>query len=247
MSPLVVSIAAGLVALGAAARFGEARRPARRARALRHDEGEPSPSGWSRGPGPPALVMLRARLGAVLGRCRWTIGGTEAEHAELLASVARSLRAGFSFPAALEQAVTAGRSAAVADLDRALGQVRNGAPLVGTLDGWAAANDPVRAVAGAALALGAELGGARAAALDAAAAGLRDRAALTGEIRALTAQARASAAVMVVAPLGFALVSWLTGGAQGFATPLGLACVAAGVALDAVGAAWMAAWTRRVS
>ncbi len=126
--------------------------------------------------------------------------------------------------------------------------VGRGAPLGPALDRWAAGDDPVRAMTGVALSFGAEVGGARARALDEAAAGLRDRAELAREIRALTSQARASAAVMVVAPVAFAGVGWLTGGvsARVFTTPLGLVCLAAGLALDLLGAWWMASWTRSV-
>ena len=167
----------------------------------------------------------------------------------MMEAVARSLRAGASLLTALEQAAASGSGRVATDLERMLVAVHRGAPLGPALERWAAGDDPVRTMSGVALALGAELGGARARALDDAAANLRDRAALAGEIRALTAQARASAAVMVVAPLAFAALGWVADGgtASVFATPVGGACLVAGLALDAVGAWWMAAWTRRVA
>ncbi len=119
------------------------------------------------------------------------------------------------------------------------------------IDAWVAARpDPVRVLAGAALGLGAELGGAQARSLDGAAAGLRDRAELMAEVRALTSQARTSAAVMVLAPVGFAAYSWVTDGRVGgvmFTTPVGWACLVAGVVLDGLGAIWMVKLVGRVT
>ena len=158
------------------------------------------------------------------------------------------MRAGSSLPGALDQAVAVIRGPAGADLARALVRVGGGAPLVPALEAWGASPDPARIAAGAALAFGAELGGARARALDAAASSLRDRAALAGEMRALTAQARMSAAVMVGAPLVFVVVTAVldVGLRSVFVTPVGLACLVGGIALDAAGAAWMAWWMRSV-
>jgi len=196
-----------------------------------------------------ATSWSRRLLGSLGPRFRWVGAGSEAEHAELLEAVARSLRSGASLVTALEHAASTRRGCAADELDGALVIVRNGASLDSALDVWAAGMDPARTVAGAALALGAQLGGARARALDDAALGLRDRAALTGEIRALTSQARASAAVMVLAPVAFAFFGWFAdaGVTSVFTTPLGAACVVGGLALDAAGAWWMAVWTRRVA
>jgi tight adherence protein B len=62
-------------------------------------------------------------------------------------------------------------------------------------------------------------------------------------VQALATQARISAVVITVAPLAFAALGVL--GDEHTATfllrtPRGLACLAAGVALDAFGAWWMA-------
>ena len=190
-----------------------------------------------------------ARVAALAGRFRSLTAGSEAEHADLLEGVARSLRAGASLQTALEQAAEVGSGTVTAELANVLVAVRRGAPLGPALDRWSAGDDPVRTMTGVALGLGAELGGARAQALDGAAASLRDRAALAGEIRALTSQARASAGVMVLAPVGFAAFSWVAGAGTSpvFTTPVGLTCLVAGLTLDALGAWWMAAWTRRVA
>jgi tight adherence protein B len=94
-----------------------------------------------------------------------------------------------------------------------------------------------------ALALGGKAGGEVARALDRVAATLRERRELRAEVRALATQARASAGVLIVAPLAFAaLVSTIEPAVAGFllASPLGLACLAVGLALDGLGALWMA-------
>jgi tight adherence protein B len=71
---------------------------------------------------------------------------------------------------------------------------------------------------------------------------LRERRALRREVRALSAQARASAAVVAVAPLGFAVVMAATDEATAaflFGSPAGLACVVVGLGLELAGWRWM--------
>lgn len=93
-----------------------------------------------------------------------------------------------------------------------------------------------------ALALAGHSGGSQADALLGVAGTLRERQALGREVRALGSQARASAAVLVVTPIGFAAVVALVDPRIRhvlLATPLGWACLATGLLLDAMGAAWM--------
>ena len=95
----------------------------------------------------------------------------------------------------------------------------------------------------AALALGAVSGGPHARAVDGLAGTLRERSRLEGEVGVLAAQARASALVITVAPLAFALLAAATDpSAADFLvrSPAGLACLAGGLALDGAAAAWMA-------
>ena len=209
----------------------------RRARALR---AQPDPgAGRGRRLVRPSCPLVSRLLGALASR------EADAEHAVVLEAVARSLRGGASLARALHEAAGALSVGPVAaDLRAALTRHDRGAPVVAVVDAWVAA-DPTssRSLAGAALALGSELGGARARALDGAAAGLRDRADLAREVRALTTQARSSTLVMVLAPVAFALYAWTNDHRVGvlmFTTPLGWSCLAMGLALDAVGAWWMA-------
>lgn len=122
--------------------------------------------------------------------------------------------------------------------------------MVATLDAWAARTPaPGVRLLVAAASLGHEAGGAQARALDQVAATLRERLALQRETRALASQARASAALMVVAPVGFAAFTAATDAeVLGFlvGTPVGLVCLAVAVVLDALGALWMARLTQGV-
>jgi tight adherence protein B len=118
-----------------------------------------------------------------------------------------------------------------------------GVPLVDAIDTWSStiSGDGVR-LAGAALALSAELGGAAARSLDGVAATLRDRNAVRREVRALSSQARASAVVIGVAPLGFAVLAAAVDPQTIeflLRTPAGVSCLVLGVVLDGLGAAWM--------
>jgi tight adherence protein B len=161
----------------------------------------------------------------------------------VLEATARSLRSGTSLRIALSEASTHAPARLHASLSAVVVAAERGVPLVEALDVWAATlpGDGVR-LSGAALALSAELGGAAARSLDGVAATLRDRNAVRREVRALSSQARASAVVIGVAPVGFAvLTASIDRQAIGFlvGTPAGISCLVVGVVLDALGAAWM--------
>lgn len=123
-------------------------------------------------------------------------------------------------------------------------EVRHGASATTVLQRWgdAASSAEVR-LAASALALGSEAGGQLARSVDDVAATLRERRELRAEARALATQARASAGVLVLAPPAFTLlVSTAEPGTLRFllGSAPGLACLAGGVALDLIGARWMA-------
>jgi tight adherence protein B len=108
---------------------------------------------------------------------------------------------------------------------------------------------PVHAVrlAAAALLVGADTGAAPARAVEGVAATLRDHAALEREAAALATQGRASAAVLVLAPVGFGAFAVLADPRVAtflFRTAAGLACLVSGAALDALGAWWMSRLVR---
>jgi tight adherence protein B len=162
---------------------------------------------------------------------------------EALEGIARSLRSGASLRIAIEEvslSTPAPLGPGLADLAARAGR---GCPLAVAVDGWAAATEGAGVpLVAAALALGAELGGAAARSLDGVADTLRDRNAMRREVRALSAQARASAIVIGAAPAAFAgLVAVADPASIAFlvTSPIGLLCLVAGLALDGLGAWWM--------
>jgi tight adherence protein B len=160
----------------------------------------------------------------------------------LLDDVAHHLRAGGTVLTALD-GIAASAHAFAGDCATAVARTRAGLTLEHALIVWAGecGGPGARAVAGA-LGVAAQTGGQSAVALDGMAAGLRDEQAVAAESAALAAQARLSAAVVALAPLGFLGFSALTGGgAANFLTrsAIGRACFGCGVALDALAAMWM--------
>lgn len=163
-------------------------------------------------------------------------------------SIARALRSGASLRQALAEAGREMNGTLGEDIRRVVLEVEEGAELVRALEEWAARRPlvGVRLVV-AALSLGAETGGARAQAVDGLAATLRQSLAARAEARALATQARLSAWVMALAPVAFCAIASVVDARTAaflFTTGPGLGCVAAGLALDTVGALWMARITR---
>lgn len=188
-----------------------------------------------------AIVVPAAGVGALTGRGALRV---EAELPGLLDEVARALRGGASLVQALDTAGGGGDGRLARELGAVARSVAHSGDLRGALDRWAERRADLAGVrlAAGALALGAETGGAQARSIDGVAATLRDRAAVRAELAALTAQARASAAVMGITPLGFAVLSAVTDprvGAFLLHTPAGIGCLLAGLALDAAGLMWM--------
>ncbi len=171
-----------------------------------------------------------------------------------LDAVAAGLRGGASLRAAIVGAAGIGGPLG-AELTTIAAQADGGRPLADALSQWAAEwGSPTRPgaaanrLAGAALVVAAELGGPGAAAIDAAAASLRERAATDEEIAALSVQARLSALLLTVTPVGFAfLLTSLDPDSAHFllGTRSGWACIAGGLLLDLSGAVWMGRLVRR--
>lgn len=158
----------------------------------------------------------------------------------LLDGITRELRSG----AALPGAVAAAASARPEPSTRRLGaELNRGVPLVVAVAGWVdASGSPARRLVGAALDLAVETGGATGQVLDGVADTLRERLALEREVGALSSQARASAALLVVAPVVFAVLAAAADprvGAVLTRDPVGWACLTGGVLLDGAGALWM--------
>lgn len=167
---------------------------------------------------------------------------------EALDAVAAGLRGGHGLAGAVGGAAAVGPPLGP-ELEAIARDVQGGRALAEAVDRWrATSDDPHTALAGAALSVAATVGGPGARAVDGASASLRDRLAADAEAAALATQAQASALVLTLAPLGFAvLLTSLDPTAAGFllGTPAGWACIGAGLGLDAVGAWWMSRLVRR--
>ena len=184
------------------------------------------------------VLVVRSRRGGAGARLEQALPGA-------LEAVARSLRSGASLRQAVEEA---GRARAAgpqlaAELSRAAAEAGQGAALVTALEGIAARRPlPGVRLGVAALCLGAETGGAQARAVDGVAATVRERLAVAAELRALSSQARISALVIGLAPVGFGAFAAATDPRTSqflLHTPAGLALLTAGLTLDGLGWLWM--------
>ena len=248
------TVAAG-AAVGAVPAVGATLRARRRSSELTDTSARP----W-RGTHPSVgrSFAWSAPSSALVARLRAAAGidarPTDRELTELLQTVARELRSGASLSAAVVAAAEAvtGRSGYVDPATVALARaVRRGTPLATAVGSWTGASPSgSRRLAGTALVLAAETGGTTAVVVDGVADTLRDRVALEREVGALSSQARASAVVLVVAPVVVAVLATSADdriAAFLLGTPLGWACIGAGLLLDAVGAAWMHLTIRRAT
>ena len=171
---------------------------------------------------------------------------------DALEVAAGALRAGASLRGALAEAAAVVPPPLAGELAAVVARAESGTRLADALDDWSAARSspsPSVRLAAAALALASETGGAAARTLDGVAATLRDRHAVQREVQVLATQARVSAAVLGAAPIGFTVVAAaIDPRTAGFllGTKAGQACLAAGLALDAIGLAWMQHLTRSV-
>lgn len=176
----------------------------------------------------------------------------DAQLPQALERLASSVRAGCALGQAFAAMARSTPEPLGSELRATAAEVEHGAALVIALDRWSARPDSGAEVrlAAAALGLAADAGGEVARSVDRVAATLRERRELRAEVGALATQARASAGVLAAAPLAFtALVSSVEPGAVTFllTSPLGLVCLATGLALEALGAAWMARILRSVA
>jgi len=180
-----------------------------------------------------AAAFLRSRQAAAY----------DATLASALDAIARGLRSGGSLAASIGAASAAVRGAVAVDIQRVATAVDRGQTLAGALEGWAGRCNraSVRLTVGA-LVLAAETGGPPARVVEEVAGAVRVQLQVEGEARALAAQARLSAVVVGVAPIGFVALSSAADAGNAhmlFGTPVGVAFLIAGLALDGVGAVWM--------
>lgn len=186
------------------------------------------------------VVVPVAALAAGAGRGERRL---EAELPGALEAVARALRSGASLLQAIEEAAAATSGPLGSELRQVSTSVHNGEALVAAIDAWGRLHASAAArLAVSALGLGAETGGAHARAIDGVAATIRSRLAVSGEVRALSSQARLSGVVISLAPLGFAVLATASDERTAhflLRTPVGLMCLSAGLTLDGLAALWM--------
>jgi tight adherence protein B len=168
----------------------------------------------------------------------------DAQLPDLLDRIGAELRGGGTLARALVAAARPAPLPLQREVSILVLETEHGLPAADALHRWAerTSSSDVR-LAATALALGARAGGHVARSVDQVAATLRERRQLRAEVRALATQARSSALVLVLAPPAFTLLlSAVEPGAVRFllTSGPGLACLAAGVALDVIGGAWMA-------
>jgi len=160
----------------------------------------------------------------------------------VLTGMARALRSGATLHTALQR-VAADASIAGRPLRDTARRVHDGSPVRSEIDRWAASFDhPDTDLVRAVLNTGAATGGALAKSFDRAATTLQERADLGREIAALTAQARASALLLSVAPIAFLLVVLAvdpTVVGPAVSTSGRRLAIALGLALDGLGWLWM--------
>lgn len=207
--------------------------------------------------GPAGATLTLAALAAAPAGTRRLVAARERSQREAqlpvaLERLATGVRAGSTLREALADTAHATPAPLGLDLQVVAAELAHGAALPEALTRWSdhpGAGSSTRLAAGA-LGLAAECGGEVARSVDRVASTLRERREVQAEVRALATQARASALVLGTAPVGFtalvagvepAVVSFL------FTSTAGFSCLTAGIALDALGAMWMARILRGVS
>jgi len=162
--------------------------------------------------------------------------------ADVAIALADALAGGHSLRGAVAQAATGVPGAAGRELGRAAAELELGATTDDVLAGFAArAGGPATGAVVAACLLQRRAGGDLAALLRRSAASFEDEQRLAGEVKAATAQARFTALVVMLMPLGGALLAEL--GRPGFAAGLlasPLTAWLAGMALAMQAGAWFA-------
>jgi Flp pilus assembly protein TadB len=162
---------------------------------------------------------------------------------DLLQLVAGALQAGFSLAQALDVAVREGSQPAAGEFARALGQTRIGVELTAALDQVAdrMSSEDLRWTV-MAVQIQREVGGNLAEVLLTTVTTMRDRAQLRRHVRALSAEGRLSAYILIALPV--LIAGWLFITAPSYmrplyTTPIGLAMLALAAGLVVAGGFWM--------
>jgi tight adherence protein B len=181
--------------------------------------------------------MLRRRGAARIA------AALDEELADAVRSLAAGMRAGLSVPQAVAYAAREAEPPLADGLARIVDRVEVGGELEEALADWAdrIGSDDARLVVGV-LALHRRSGGDLPRVLDQVAATLRERSSAAREVRALTAQARLSGAILGLLPIAFFGFLWLTSRADiegAFASPIGVGAVVVGLLLEGIAFLWI--------
>jgi Flp pilus assembly protein TadB len=180
--------------------------------------------------------LLRLAPRGIRGRNDRRARPPQPDYAGLLEAIARQVRSGSSLTSAFVDEATT-----LSGLSEAVIRISNGVSLADSLQRIVPAEADL-AFAVQALAATARLGGPIAATLDDAAAVLRQRVAARAERRAHGSQARLSARVLTIVPVGFgawsAIVSRQTRAVY-LSSGAGTTCAVCGLMLNVVGWRWM--------
>jgi tight adherence protein B len=167
----------------------------------------------------------------------------EERFADAVASLSAAVRSGASLPQALAYAAGEAEPPVRADLERLVGDLDVGIPAEAAFDRWRTQSPgaDVDLVVGA-LELHRRSGGDLPGVLDQVTTSIRGRVSVAREVRSLTAQARLSAWILGLLPVGFFAFLWVTARSDiegALRTPLGLTCVVLGLVLEGGAVLWI--------
>jgi tight adherence protein B len=167
----------------------------------------------------------------------------EERFADAVGALAAAVRSGASLPQAIRYAATEAVPPVRDDLAEVVEQLDTGVALDQALRSWSTRRPSanVELVVGA-LELHRRSGGDLPAVLDQVVAAIRERVSISREVRSLTAQARMSAWILGLLPVGFFAFLWLTSRRDiegAMSTPVGLACIIVGLLLELGAYAWI--------
>jgi tight adherence protein B len=204
-------------------------------------------AGWAlaRVPGAVIAVLVAGVVRAVRRRRALVVTPimVEERFADAIGALAAAVRSGASLTQAIRYASTESVSPVRDDLALVVEQLDTGIALDQALRSWSSVRPGanVELVVGA-LELHRRSGGDLPAVLDQVVGTIRDRVSIAREVRSLTAQARMSAWILGLLPVGFFGFLWLTSRRDiegAMSTPVGIACVVFGLLLELGAFAWI--------
>ena len=163
--------------------------------------------------------------------------------ADAVGAMSAAVRAGSSLAQAVRYAADEAAEPARSGLQRLVADIDVGVSLDDAVRNWALREGTADAdlVAGA-LDLHRRTGGDLPGVLEQVGSTIRDRVAVQREVRSLTAQARLSAWILGLLPIGFFAFLWLTARSDiegALSTPAGVTCLLAGLLLEALAVVWI--------